>query len=277
MLYRDDWVIALNKPAGLAVQGGTRQHRHLDAMLEALRFEAPEAPRLVHRLDRDTSGVLLLARSAPAARRLSAAFGSREARKIYWALVAGVPEQRRGYIDLPLVKRPGAQGGGERMRPDADGDAADSRSALTAYGVVDEVRLAPRGPRLAWLVLIPLTGRTHQLRAHCAALGTPIVGDGKYGGKRAFPDGLAERLGPAWGGRLMLHAREIALPHPDDGTTLRVSAPPPPHMAAAAAVLGFDEVRAERVAETLLQYADGLGHSPPGTRPSPRRRRTRTR
>ncbi|MDJ0944335.1 MAG: RluA family pseudouridine synthase [Kiloniellales bacterium] len=224
VLHRDDWVIVLDKPAGLAVQGGTGQSRHLDAMLEALRFEAAEPPRLVHRLDKDTSGVLLLGRSREAAGRLAEAFRSREARKLYWAAVVGVPEPPEGRIDLALAKGGGA--GREKMRE----DAAEGRRAVTRYRVVDAA-----GRTAAWLALMPLTGRTHQLRAHCAALGTPILGDGKYGGRKAFAAGgdLPKRL--------HLHARAISLPHPSGRGRLEVAAPLPPHMAETWALLGFDE------------------------------------
>ncbi len=267
VLFRDESVIAIDKPAGLAVQGGTGQSRHLDAMLDALKFDSAERPRLVHRLDRDTSGVLLLARSAAAARHLTAAFKSKDAKKIYWALTAGSPEKPKGRIDLPLAKRPGKVGGkaGEKV----GADPVSGKSALTVYRVVEERAFGKRGPRVAWLLLMPLTGRTHQLRAHCAALGMPILGDGKYGGKAAFPDAF----GPAapTPKQLMLHAREITLPHPDDGTTLRVSAPLPPHMAAAWSDLGFDPARAERAEQDLIKYTEGLTHSPPGAKPAPKR------
>jgi 23S rRNA pseudouridine955/2504/2580 synthase len=282
VLYKDDWVIALSKPAGLAVQGGTGQQRHLDGMLDALRFDKGEAPRLVHRLDRDTSGVLMLARTAVAARRLAGAFRGRDAQKVYWALVVGVPEHSRGLIDLPLAKRPGrggetvgiAAGDEDDEGEEIGGGDGQTKAARTLYRVVEERALGDRrGPRVAWLVLMPLTGRTHQLRAHCAALGTPIAGDGKYGGKRAFPGALAERVGRGPAGKLMLHARELALPHPDDGTTLRVAAPLPEHLAAVWHALDFDERKADGAAQDLIDYAEGLAHSPPGTAPKPRRRR----
>jgi 23S rRNA pseudouridine955/2504/2580 synthase len=222
VLHRDTEVIAINQPAGLAVQGGTGTTRHLDAMLDALRFEATERPRLVHRLDKDTSGVLLLARTAAAAAKLAAAFRHKSARKTYWAVVAGVPRPQRGRIDLPLAKLPGRAG--EKMAPEEDGDAA-----VTYYAVIEQA-----GSKAAFLALMPITGRTHQLRAHCAAIGTPILGDGKYGGASAHIAGVP-------GGRaLHLHAREILLPHPSGGT-LRIEAPLPPHMHETWQFFGFAE------------------------------------
>jgi 23S rRNA pseudouridine955/2504/2580 synthase len=212
VIYRDDWAIVLSKPAGLAVQGGTNTERHVDALLDGLRFDAKERPRLVHRLDRDTSGVLLIARSAAAAAFFTRAFRDRTTRKIYWAIVVGRPEIDQGRIDLALAKSGGA--GRERVHV----DDADGKKAVTYYRVVDSA-----GSRASWLALLPLTGRTHQLRAHCAALGTPILGDGKYGGRDAqLPGGAAAH-------RLHLHARSLALPHPTGGT-LSVTAPLPPHM-----------------------------------------------
>ncbi|HEX6959665.1 MAG TPA: RluA family pseudouridine synthase [Ferrovibrio sp.] len=222
VIYRDADVIALNKPPGLAVQGGTRTTRHLDAMLDALRFESPERPRLVHRLDRDTSGVLLLARSARAAASLGEAFRHKSARKIYWALVVGVPRPAQGRIDLPLAKSAGPAG--ERVAEDDEG-----KQAVTLYATVDRA-----GNRAAWLALMPLTGRTHQLRVHCASgLGTPIVGDGKYGGAQAIlpNESIAARL--------HLHARRLVLPHPGRGT-IDVTAPLPEHMRSSWKFFGFD-------------------------------------
>jgi 23S rRNA pseudouridine955/2504/2580 synthase len=223
VIHRDDDVIALNKPPGLAVQGGTGTTRHLDAMLDALRFGSKERPRLVHRLDRDTSGVLLLARSAAVAARLGRAFQGREIRKIYWALVVGLPEPAQGRIDLSLEKRPGPRG--ERMA----GGVGTGKRATTLYCVLEDV-----GQTVAWLALWPLTGRTHQLRAHCAAIGHPIVGDGKYGGADAYlPAAEVAR-------RLHLHARELSLPHPSGRGTLYLQAELPAHMAASWRFFGFD-------------------------------------
>ncbi len=231
VLFRDDWVIALDKPAGLATQGGSRLTRHLDAMLDALRFDAAERPRLVHRLDKDTSGVLLLGRSARATDALGRAFRDKTADKVYWALTVGVPRPRAGRIDMPLGKQ--KRGGEEKMAHDPDG-----RTAITDYRTI-----ASWKSRVAWLALSPLTGRTHQLRAHLAALGTPILGDGKYGGKEAFPPGVKVE-------QLCLHARELGLPHPQDQTTLRVTAPLPEHMRAIFETLGFDSRHGEGIHPT---------------------------
>jgi 23S rRNA pseudouridine955/2504/2580 synthase len=220
VLHKDDAVIVLNKPPGLATQGGTGLTEHLDGLLGYLKFGAAEKPRLVHRLDKDTSGVLLLARSARAAAKLAEALRKRDAHKLYWALVMGVPEHRMGKIDLPLSKLPGAAG--ERMVADED----DGKNAVSLYRTLDTA-----GKRAAWLAMAPLTGRTHQLRVHAAAIGTPIVGDGKYGGAEAFLTGGVSR-------KLHLHARGIKLAHPDGGK-LQVRAPLPPHMAATWDFLGL--------------------------------------
>lgn len=225
VLYRDDAVIVVNKPAGLAVQGGAKTSRHLDGMLDALRFGSDERPRLVHRLDRDTSGVLILARTAAAARSLTASFRGKKAAKLYWAATAGVPDRDEGIIDLAISKRAGAgRSGGEAVAPDPDA----GQKAATAFRVIDRA-----GSRAAFVALWPKTGRTHQLRVHCAAIGHPILGDGKYGGPTAFPggDGIARRL--------HLHARRLVLPHPTGRSQIDVIAPLPDHMADTWKMLGF--------------------------------------
>jgi len=227
ILHEDDWLIALNKPPGLATQGGSGQTRHLDAMLDGLRRHPDdERPRLVHRLDKDTSGVLVVARTAAAARALTAAFRRRETRKVYWALVVGAPRIRAGTIRLALSKEPGAHG--ERMVP----DEVNGQPAVTDYQIVDDAV-----GTVSWLWMEPRTGRTHQLRAHALALGTPILGDGKYGGQAAFIGGAEVAR------RMHLHARQLVLPHPGGGT-LTVQAPLPPHIADAFAFFGFQEADA---------------------------------
>ncbi|MFN4089189.1 MAG: RluA family pseudouridine synthase [Alphaproteobacteria bacterium] len=223
ILHMDADVIAIDKPAGLAVQGGTGTDRHLDGMLDVLQFDATERPRLVHRLDRDTSGVMLLARSARAADRLGRAFRGRDARKVYWAITVGVPNPRQGRIDLPLAKTGGR--GYEKMSPDPE----EGRSAITLFTVLETA-----GKRLAWVALWPRTGRTHQLRAHMAAIGTPILGDGKYAGAEAHLHGIDLAR------TVHLHARSIALPHPSGSGSLFVEAPLPPHLAETFGAFGFE-------------------------------------
>ena len=221
ILHRDDHLIVLNKPPGLAVQGGTRSERHLDGLLDALRFGQAERPRLVHRLDKDTSGVLVVARNAATAAFLTRAFRDKTTRKIYWGLAVGRPNPAQGRIDLALAKQAGQ--GGERVRADPEA----GKHAVTYYNVVDSA-----GERASWLALLPVTGRTHQLRAHCAAIGTPILGDPKYGGA------AAELAGVPNARRLHLHARELSIPQPQGGI-LRVTAPLPPHMRQSWEFFGF--------------------------------------
>ncbi len=221
VLYRDDAVIAINKPHGLAVQGGTNMTKHLDGMLDVLRFDSDERPRLVHRLDKDTSGVLLLARTAQSAAWLAEAFREKTARKIYWAVVAGVPRPWQGRIDLALAKS--LVGKGEKMVANEE----DGRDAVTYYTVIENA-----AQKAAWLALLPVTGRTHQLRVHCATIGTPIVGDGKYGGDHADLSGLPQ------GRKLHLHARSLTIKQPN-GKLLTVTAPLPPHMQDTWGFFGF--------------------------------------
>ncbi len=222
ILYMDKTVIVLNKPPGLATQGGSGLTQHVDGMLDQLTFEKKQRPRLVHRLDRDTSGVLVVARTVPAAAALAKSLAQRDASKVYWALTRGVPKPKRGTIRAALAKE-GARGH-ERMEISKDEDA---KRAVTEYEVVDHA-----GGDFAWVAAKPVTGRTHQIRVHLASLGTPIVGDFKYGAQAARGKG-------AIADKLHLHAREIDIAHPDGGR-LKVTAPLPAHMMASWKLLGFD-------------------------------------
>ena len=227
VLYEDDLVIALNKPHGLAVQGGTKTTKHVDRLLSAW-GEGLERPRLVHRLDRDTSGVLLLGKGPEAAKRLAGEFARRQAKKTYWALVIGNPKPAAGQIDVPLKKT--GINDYEIMRP-ADPKEHGAEPAETAYATISRA-----AHRAAWMALRPFTGRTHQLRAHMAAIGHPILGDPKYGDERS-----AELSGPL---KLQLHARRIELDHPGGGKLI-VEAPLSPEMKAGFAHFGFSEDEAD--------------------------------
>ncbi|HLO20734.1 MAG TPA: RluA family pseudouridine synthase [Sphingomicrobium sp.] len=220
VIYEDNQALVLNKPPGLATQGGTKTNQHLDRLLDGLAGEAGR-PKLVHRLDKDTSGALLVARSARSAGHFAKAFSGRTARKVYWALVVGVPDSEWGVIDAPLAKQPGT--GGEKMHIDPE----HGLPAKTRWRLIDRA-----GNRAAWIELQPLTGRTHQLRAHMAAIGHPIVGDAKYGGAEAFLTGGISR-------KLHLHARRIRIDAPDGGV-IDVTAELPAHIAESLATLGFD-------------------------------------
>ena len=217
-----DWFM-LNKPPGLATQGGTKTVQHLDRLLDGLADDAGQRPKLVHRLDKDTSGVLLVARSARAAAHFAKAFSGRTARKVYWALITGVPSADEGLIDAPLAKQPGT--GGEKMHVDQE----NGLPAKTRYRLIDRA-----GNRAAWVELQPLTGRTHQLRAHMAAIGHPIVGDAKYGGAEAFLTGGISR-------KLHLHARRLKIDGLD-GKPIDYTAELPPHFTESLATLGFDRL-----------------------------------
>jgi 23S rRNA pseudouridine955/2504/2580 synthase len=222
VIHRDRSAIVLNKPPGLATQGGSGTFEHVDGLLDAYAQDGPR-PRLVHRLDKDTSGVLLVAATPGSAAYFSRRFSGRSARKIYWALVVGIPDIKDGLIELPLSKQPGT--GGEKMMVDESGEGQPAR---TRYRVLDRA-----GNSAAWVELQPLTGRTHQLRVHMAAIGHPIVGDGKYGGQAAFLTGSISR-------KMHLHARRLIIDHPD-GAPLDITAELPDHFAASMAQLGFDE------------------------------------
>ena len=233
VLYRDDHLIVLNKPSGLGTQGGSKQTRHIDGLSEALTFGYDEKPRLVHRLDKDTSGVLVLARTQRMASALTTAFRHRETRKIYWAAVAGVPHPRMGSIKYGLIKAPGhgAKGEGEKMlclHPDEVSKTEGAKRAHTDYCVLTTV-----AKRAAWVALEPITGRTHQLRVHMAELGHPIIGDGKYGGsgQENQGDGWGAMLGGEVSRKLHLHARMLRIEHPETRALMTFTAPLPDHMA----------------------------------------------
>jgi 23S rRNA pseudouridine955/2504/2580 synthase len=228
VIHRDGQALVLNKPPGLATQGGTKTHDHVDQLLDGLYFDLDTRPKLVHRLDKDTSGALVLARTARSAAYFSKSFSGRTARKTYWAIIVGVPSIEDGYIDLPLGKQPGT--GGEKMQV----DEKEGQPARTRYRVIDRA-----GNRAAWVELQPHTGRTHQLRVHMAAIGHPIVGDGKYGMAEAFLSGSISR-------KMHLHARRIRIDHPDGGK-LDVTADLPVHFAETLKQLGFDIARGDNM------------------------------
>jgi 23S rRNA pseudouridine955/2504/2580 synthase len=231
ILYEDEDVLVLNKPFGLAVQGGTGTKRHIDGMLAGMIDRFGDRPRLVHRLDRDTTGVLLVAKHRDAAAKLGRIFQTRSAAKTYWALVKGVPTPRQGKIEAPLVKAPGPDGE-DRVRKARPGEQAEAMHATTHYSVIDRL-----SHKAAWVSLKPVTGRQHQLRAHMALIGHPIIGDNKYEGTH---HGLMEAI-PA---QLHLHARRLVIPHPRPGMAkIDVTAPLPEHMRTSFDLLGLDEKR----------------------------------
>jgi 23S rRNA pseudouridine955/2504/2580 synthase len=230
VIYEDDAIIALNKPPALAVQGGTGTSRHIDAMSRALVDDTAEKPRLVHRLDRDTTGVLVLAKTVSSANQLGKLFRSRELDKIYWAVTLGVPHPQDGDIRGYMIKSAGPGGEKEKMRTATQSEKG-AVHALTLYSVVQNA-----GRKAAWVALKPETGRTHQLRFHMAEIGCAILGDRKYTCDREVPAGLADGL--------HLHARALRLPNPG-GPPIEIVADLPPHMKQTFEVLGFDENSAE--------------------------------
>ena len=225
-LYEDDDLLILNKPSGIAVQGGTRTPHHIDRLLEGLGDGPETRPRLVHRLDRDTSGVLVIAKRRSIAAKLGRAFQTRSVRKIYWALVHGVPKPPQGKIDAALVKAAGPDG--DRVRKARPGEQDVAQSAVTHYAVVDRA-----GQKAAFVSLKPVTGRQHQLRAHMAILGNPIFGDDKYPSGTELAEGIDRKL--------HLHARRISFPHPSGEGVVDVTAPLPEHMRQSFALFGFAE------------------------------------
>jgi len=237
VIEADPAAFVLNKPPGLATQGGTKTKDHLDRLLDGLVDDGAPRPKLVHRLDKDTSGAILVARTPRAAAFFSKAFSGRTARKVYWAIVAGVPSIAEGLIDLPLAKQPGT--GGEKMHVDEE----EGQPSRTRYRVIERA-----GNRAAFVELQPLTGRTHQLRVHMLAIGHPIVGDGKYGGQDAFLTGAISR-------KLHLHARRLRIDHPDGGR-IDATAALPDHFAATLANLGFDPAAGDDLPLDEVKFAD---------------------
>ena len=232
ILFEDDHVLVLNKPFGLAVQGGTGTKKHVDGMLAGMadRFGG-ERPRLVHRLDRDTTGVLLVAKTRDAAAKLGRTFQTRSAAKTYWALVKGVPKPPQGKVEAALVKAAGPDG--DRVRKALPGEQDKAMHATTHYSVIDRV-----AHKAAWVSLKPVTGRQHQLRAHMHLIGHPIVGDNKYEGDVHMPAENIEK-------KLHLHARRLVIPHPITKAKIDVTAPLPAHMTTTWDLLGFDTNRFE--------------------------------
>ncbi len=237
ILFEDQHVLVLNKPFGIAVQGGTGTKRHIDGLLAGMADRFGDRPRLVHRLDRDTTGVLLVAKHRDAAAKLGRIFQTRSAAKTYWALVAGVPKPPQGKVEAALVKAAGPDG--DRVRKAKPGEQEQAMHATTHYSVIDRV-----AHKAAWVSLKPVTGRQHQLRAHMALIGHPIVGDNKYEGDKALADSGIEP-------KLHLHARRLVIPHPVAGEPkIDVTAPLPEHMRRTWELLGLDPNRFDADRET---------------------------
>jgi 23S rRNA pseudouridine955/2504/2580 synthase len=262
VIYKDANAIVINKPPGLATQGGTGTTTHVDGLLDGLMYDLDVRPKLVHRLDKDTSGVLLLARTARAAAYFSKGFAGREARKTYWGLTIGLPRIEAGVIEAALAKQPGS--GGEKMHVDEEAGLP----AKTRYRVLDRA-----AGRAAWVEFLPLTGRTHQIRVHAAAMGHPLVGDAKYGGKEAFLTGGISR-------KLHLHARRLVIDAPGGGK-IDVTAELPGHIADSFALLGFDPANGEPLVEAppppaaAKPKARRLSSSTSGNRRGERRSRSK--
>jgi 23S rRNA pseudouridine955/2504/2580 synthase len=238
ILYEDDKVLVLNKPFGLSVQGGTGTRHHIDGMLAGMVDRFGDRPRLVHRIDRDTTGILLVAKTRDAAAKLGKVFQSRSAAKTYWALVNGVPKPPQGKIEAALVKATNEKGE-DRIRKAEPGEQDKAMHATTHYSVIDRV-----ARKVAWVSLKPVTGRQHQLRAHMAMIGHPIVGDPKY--QDTLHEGRSVLADAGVDGQLHLHARRLVLPHPDgNGKKIDVTAPLPDHMRATWDMLGLDENKFE--------------------------------
>jgi 23S rRNA pseudouridine955/2504/2580 synthase len=229
ILFEDDHVLVLNKPFGLAVQGGSGTKRHIDGILAGMTDRFGERPRLVHRLDRDTTGVLLVAKSRHAASKLGRTFQTRSAAKTYWALVKGVPRPPQGKVEAALVKAAGPDG--DRVRKAEPGEQDEAMHATTHYSVIDRV-----AHKAAWVSLKPVTGRQHQLRAHMALIGHPIAGDNKYEGDQVLADSGIEP-------KLHLHARRLVIPHPVESGRIDVTAPLPEHMRRTWELLGLNADR----------------------------------
>ncbi len=226
IVFEDDVFMALNKPFGLAVQGGTNTKQHLDGMLAALEIDG-ERPRLVHRLDKDTGGLMLVAKTRLSAQRLGDAFKGHDVSKTYWALTAGAPRPREGTINLAIAKKMIRIGDGEEERV-VPADGEDAKRATTDYQTLDEA-----GSGVAFVAMRPVTGRTHQLRVHAAAIGASIIGDGKYGGEGARLEGVSPKL--------HLFCRSMTFPHPKTGRMMTLSAPLTGHMLETWKFFSFDK------------------------------------